>query len=106
MIPLYNFVSLDLTTDCSTKLANRNTTSMFYRITDGSDYGVNWDSSIPEPVFLATANCLSEEITIPYFNFNMKKESFGVFVVIIDLVVIFSFMIFVYILDERQKEYI
>ena len=79
---------------------------MFYRENTSQNFGIFYDAKIPEPVFLAQAPCLSDEITIPYLNSVIKKESFGIFVVIIDLLVVITILLFICILDARQNEYI
>jgi hypothetical protein len=36
----------------------------------------------------------------------MKKDDFGIFVVIVDFLVVVTLICFIYILDARQNEYI
>lgn len=55
---------------------------------------------------MAQAICISDTIKVPYSNIEISKDSFGLFVVFIDLLVIFSILIFIYVLDTRQNEYI
>ena len=50
--------------------------------------------------------CISANITIPYANYEIPKSEFGVYVVLIDVVVIFCFYFFLEVLWTRSNEYI
>ena len=79
---------------------------MFYRENVNDDFGKKYLKSIPEPNVIARAMCLSEEVKIPMINAIIDKDSFGIFVVIIDFLVILTILIYICILEQRQDEYI
>jgi len=49
---------------------------------------------------------VSEKITIPLTSYRIPKEDFGLFIVVVDFIVIISLMAFIYILEQRQLEYV
>lgn len=62
--------------------------------------------ALPEPVITVQALCVSASIEIPFTDYKIAKDDFGLFIVIVDFVVIISIMAFIQILEQRQLEYI
>lgn len=52
-----------------------------------------------EPVFLAQATCMPGMLVMPLIGVKIEKESFGIFIVVIDLIVIMTIVCFIYLLD-------
>lgn len=95
-----------MTEVCDAEINDRIWKSKFYRENENEDFGANYDASVPEPVFLAQAVCISDQITIPYTSYTLAKSSFGLFVVVIDFAVILTIIIFIYIVEARQQDFI
>lgn len=52
------------------------------------------------------SKCLSDEIAIPYTSFTVDKGYFALYVVGLDIVIGFSFILFISVIRTRQEEYI
>lgn len=59
-----------------------------------------------EPIIIVLATCISETINIPYTNYKFDREDFGFVVVGIDLIVVFSIVIFIQYVYYKQQDYI
>ena len=62
-----------------------------------------------EPVIIALAPCTQEQVTIHFKGAGeerkVNKSDFGIFVVLMDFLVIIILILFVNFLDKRQREF-
>ena len=93
-------------TKCRKILNERIRASRFHRDSEGNNFGQYFDKDVPEPVITVRALCVSDTIAVPYIDYPIEKDAFGLFIVIIDFCVIMSIMGFIHILEQRQLEYI
>mmetsp|Transcript_28134 Transcript_28134/g.42555 ORF Transcript_28134/g.42555 Transcript_28134/m.42555 type:complete len:110 (-) Transcript_28134:2476-2805(-) len=64
-----------------------------------------FDPSITEPILIGGANCITD-IEMPFSGATLKREDFGLLIVLIDFLVILSLVIFIFLLDRAQNKYI
>lgn len=55
---------------------------------------------------MVVADCILDDIINPFSGEIMHKETFGVFIVCLDIVVVLIVICFIIYLEKRQKEYI
>lgn len=62
----------------------------------------------PEPNFIGMASCKQEKFTVTYkeYSFDMKKQDFGLLVVLYDFLMVIIYLVFVIHLEKSQKEFI
>ena len=67
------------------------------------------DDDVPEPVIMAIAGCKQDTVAIKLGEDGVyqevNKNDFGIFVVVFDFLVVVILIIFVGMLDRRQKAY-
>lgn len=91
---------------CRQKLKDRISRSKFYKSPGSNKFGENRDAAFPEPIIFGRAMCYSEEIAVPFTKYKFKKENFGLFVVLIDFLVIICIILFIWIISMRQREFV
>lgn len=85
-----------LSDDCRNTLKERVQKSKYFKGDQGSTtFAVRRDDSVPEPVLLAAAMCFSETVTDPITGRVVAKEDLGLFVVILDFVVVAVVLIYI-----------
>lgn len=100
--------------ECQNVLNERRTHSRYDKFADKDtvEHEVGEDDSeakFPEPVIIALAPCTQEQVTIHFMGAGeerkVNKSDFGIFVVLMDFVVVLILIGFVSFLDSRQKEF-
>lgn len=93
-------------TECRAKLQNRIDKSKFKKDEGSSLIGKNNDPSVAEPIIFGRAMCFSEKIKVPFTNYELKKEDLGIYVVMIDFIVILIILLWIYIISARLEEFV
>jgi hypothetical protein len=61
---------------------------------------------VPEPVFMIQVVCNSDVIPNPFGKGEFQKKDLSAIIILIDFIVIFSLIIFAYILNSAQLAYV
>jgi hypothetical protein len=70
------------------------------------DYDRGDDDEVAEPIIIAQALCTAQTLAIPFTGQTLRKDDFGLVLVMIDFLAIVSIMAFIRILEAKQLEYI
>ena len=73
-------------------------------IQDGGETA--YDPNVAEPTLVIVADCHLDELYNPFSGEVITKESFGQTIVIIDLIVVLSFLVFTQWIEYSQKLYV
>jgi hypothetical protein len=102
--------------ECQNVLNERRTHSKYQNVTFEDESEVEHeagdsdkDALFAEPVIIALAPCTQEQVTIHFMGAGeerkVNKSDFGIFVVLMDFLVIIILILFVNFLDKRQREF-
>lgn len=91
---------------CSKKLTKGITRSGKSNYAPGSgDTASYYDENVPEPRLMLVTDCVLADIINPFSNEPLQKAEMAKIIVWIDMVVVISFLIFIWFMEESQEAY-
>lgn len=91
---------------CRNEYKNRLAKSSFKYMDGTTTNNPDKDDSVPEPMVMARASCKSGMVKIPFTKREVSKDMLGSLVVLVDIVAVIIILLFIYILEMRQEEFI